>query len=433
MNFPTLRPEHLRVVVDGVLVNNYTATEGQIIFNEAPPEGQVIVVFRVSPQERIVDFENTAMLNAAVMDTDSNQLLFMIQEALANAGEALRISWSDAGAYDANGLRITNLGDPKLPSDAVNKDYTDKVLVKAKEFTDRAEQARDEAEQAREGAEAAQEAARQEALSAKQSAESAERDAQETSRLFTILENLLGDMEPGAFTKFLLKDDVGSIVASQEDLVSLINELTRVESDLNNKVDKVPGKGLSTEDFTTELKNKLLSIENTPGGVTSVNGKTGDVTLSKGDVGLGSVQNYGIASQDQAEAGTANDVYMTPLRVAQAIAKMASGGNSGDGPKCAIGMWTGSGSGTKDIITGFRPGFVFVLTQYKSREDSPFVFYFPGRKALMVYKGGGYRDLDSSKITALSNGFRVGGTKQSGIAAFESLNAKRVYYYFALG
>ena len=35
-----------------------------------------------------------------------------------------------------------------------------------------------------------------------------------------------------------------------------------VDNLLNNKVDKVEGKGLSTEDFTTELKNRLNSLEN---------------------------------------------------------------------------------------------------------------------------------------------------------------------------
>jgi hypothetical protein len=46
-------------------------------------------------------------------------------------------------------------------------------------------------------------------------------------------------------------------------------------------------------------------------------------THSKSDVGLGNVQNYGIATQAQAEAGTANDVYMTPLRVKEAITALA--------------------------------------------------------------------------------------------------------------
>jgi hypothetical protein len=56
--------------------------------------------------------------------------------------------------------------------------------------------------------------------------------------------------------------------------------------------------------------------------VTSVAGRTGAVTLSKSDVGLGNVQNYGIATQAQAQEGTANDVYMTPLRVAEAIEEL---------------------------------------------------------------------------------------------------------------
>jgi len=46
------------------------------------------------------------------------------------------------------------------------------------------------------------------------------------------------------------------------------------------------------------------------------------------DVGLGSVANYAIASQAEAEAGSANDKYMTPLRAAQAIAALAAGGGA---------------------------------------------------------------------------------------------------------
>lgn len=41
--------------------------------------------------------------------------------------------------------------------------------------------------------------------------------------------------------------------------------------------------------------------------------------VTKSQVGLGSVENYGVASQTQAESGTANNLYMTPLRTAQAI------------------------------------------------------------------------------------------------------------------
>lgn len=46
-------------------------------------------------------------------------------------------------------------------------------------------------------------------------------------------------------------------------------------------------------------------------------------TLAKSDVGLGSVLDYGIATQAEAEAGTSDVKYMTPQRTAQAIQKLA--------------------------------------------------------------------------------------------------------------
>lgn len=47
--------------------------------------------------------------------------------------------------------------------------------------------------------------------------------------------------------------------------------------------------------------------------------------VTKEQVGLGQVSNYAVALQATAEAGTANNVYMTPLRVAQAIAVQTAG------------------------------------------------------------------------------------------------------------
>ncbi|ASA21946.1 hypothetical protein [Paenibacillus donghaensis] len=60
------------------------------------------------------------------------------------------------------------------------------------------------------------------------------------------------------------------------------------------------------------------------GTVSSVAGRTGAVTLTATDVGLGSVGNYGVATQAEAETGTSAVKYMTPQRTAQAIdAQMA--------------------------------------------------------------------------------------------------------------
>lgn len=60
-----------------------------------------------------------------------------------------------------------------------------------------------------------------------------------------------------------------------------------VQSQIDNKVDKVTGKGLSTEDYTSAEKTKLGGIEKgaQKNTVTSVAGKTGEVTLAANDVG----------------------------------------------------------------------------------------------------------------------------------------------------
>lgn len=47
-------------------------------------------------------------------------------------------------------------------------------------------------------------------------------------------------------------------------------------------------------------------------------------TVNKEKVGLGSVQNYGVATKVEAEEGTSNSKYMTPIRVKEAIAKQAT-------------------------------------------------------------------------------------------------------------
>lgn len=105
-------------------------------------------------------------------------------------------------------------------------------------------------------------------------------------------------------------------VSVKADKTYVDTELGKKVTELAKKVDKVTGKELSTNDYTTAEKNKLSGIAtgaqvNT---VTSVSGKTGAVTLTKSDVGLGSVQNYDIATQTEANAGTSDAKYMTPLK-----------------------------------------------------------------------------------------------------------------------
>ena len=96
--------------------------------------------------------------------------------------------------------------------------------------------------------------------------------------------------------------------------------------------------------------------------VTSVAGKTGAVVVTKTDVGLGSVENYAKASQAEAEGGTSDIKYMTPLRTNQLIVSLR-------GSSRGSGTWGGSvpitvshGLGRIPIVNFSGDGFITSIT-----------------------------------------------------------------------
>ena len=100
----------------------------------------------------------------------------------------------------------------------------------------------------------------------------------------------------GAVT--LAKTDVGlPNVDNTSDAAKPIS--TATQSALNNKVDKVSGKQLSTNDYTAAEKTKLAGIAAGAqvNAVVSVAGRTGAVTLAKADIGLSSVDNTSDANK----------------------------------------------------------------------------------------------------------------------------------------
>lgn len=83
---------------------------------------------------------------------------------------------------------------------------------------------------------------------------------------------------------------------------------TALTDGLAGKVDKVTGKGLSANDYTDAEKTKLAGIAAGAqvNAVTSVAGRTGAVTLSKSDVGLGNVLN--VASYAKTETYSQTEI-----------------------------------------------------------------------------------------------------------------------------
>lgn len=210
------------------------------------------------------------------------------------------------------------------------------------------------------------------------------------------------------------KDDFNRIEGNTQ---ALKDEITTQTAELEqNKVDKVTGKGLSTNDYTTTEKNKLAGIETgaQKNTVTSVAGKTGAVTLVKGDVGLGSVQNYGIATQAEAEAGTSNVKYMTPLRVKETICASVV---------YVSGFYAGDGQESKTITLGFTPKAVLVILQ-----DSISSTYDSLSNGLAV-AGKPYAPAGKDAISITTGGFVVYQRTSSPYSRTNTLG--RVYNYIA--
>lgn len=85
-----------------------------------------------------------------------------------------------------------------------------------------------------------------------------------------------------------------------------------------NIIDAGSANGVATLDATGKVP--LGQLGNVPAApVQSVNSKTGAVNLTKTDVGLGSVNNYGVATEAEAQAGTSNLKYMTPIRTMDSV------------------------------------------------------------------------------------------------------------------
>ncbi len=71
--------------------------------------------------------------------------------------------------------------------------------------------------------------------------------------------------------------------------------------------------------MSTTDKVKLNGIDKNANNYTHPGSGTNPHGTTKSDVGLGSVQNYGVATTEQAQNGTADNAYMTPLKTMQEI------------------------------------------------------------------------------------------------------------------
>lgn len=113
---------------------------------KTPPANGVEVTIRryTSATERIVSFEDASILKATDLDTSQLQSFHIAEEARDQIQDAMLKD--SEGNWDAQGNRITNVGDPVEGSDAINLDWYNKDAGKVQENANKTEQWRNEAE-----------------------------------------------------------------------------------------------------------------------------------------------------------------------------------------------------------------------------------------------------------------------------------------------
>lgn len=124
--FPYLQRPNIQVSDEGVVVT-YSFVDAQtVLLDVAPDVGAVVDIRRITPSEILVDYTDGSTLTELELDTTYRQSLFLAQEAIDTAFDALQLDTD--GAYNALGHRIKNLGTPVNSTDAANKAYVDSVI-----------------------------------------------------------------------------------------------------------------------------------------------------------------------------------------------------------------------------------------------------------------------------------------------------------------
>jgi hypothetical protein len=155
--------------------------------------------------------------------------------------------------------------------------------------------------------------------------------------------------------------------------------------------------------MTSAERSKLEGIQSGAqvNAVTSVAGKTGAVSVTKSDVGLGSVLNYGVATTAEAQAGTSNTTYMTPLRVKEALKTLA------ENNLYVTGSFIGDSTNDRTINLGFTPSLVVI-----SGRNGYTSLFFQGASPM-------------SELSVVTNGFNVLG----GFSYYYNYSGKTTTYW----
>lgn len=116
----------------------------------------------------------------------------------------------------------------------------------------------------------------------------------------------------------LTKESLVPIVEDGKVKISTLEDLLSRVGKTKSEVEEIIAQGNLDKYITTvSLDNKLRAYATKDEVEQKVN------AITKSSIGLGDVENFGIATQTEAETGTSSTKYMTPERTAQAIRKLS--------------------------------------------------------------------------------------------------------------
>ena len=167
--FDYIQKGFIKVSVDGVATSFTLTGPYQVTLDTAPPAGTVLIIRRETPTDRLVTFVDGSVLVAKDLNLSALQATHIAAEALDKASGSLLID--DAGNYTAGFRKVSNLGDPTEPRDAVTKEWAETAMSSQLQ---QATTAKSQAESARDLANSAENSASSSATAAAQSAADAE-------------------------------------------------------------------------------------------------------------------------------------------------------------------------------------------------------------------------------------------------------------------
>lgn len=122
--FPYLKKADVQVFVNGVADLTFTwPSTVTVTLTAMPANGAVVLVKRVTPRTANVNFYDASTLTESNLNSNTTQLIYLIQEQLDAA--ALCLSIATDGTWDGQSRRLTSIVNPTAAQDAATKAYVD--------------------------------------------------------------------------------------------------------------------------------------------------------------------------------------------------------------------------------------------------------------------------------------------------------------------